>query len=95
MNKRPNFSEDYIEAQASIKVKFHLNALTMEEWGTMHLNVLIRKWRISQEGKRKPISAASQKGTDLIEDLFMFNKTVVHLRAQMTPPMKREHQNSF
>ena len=67
----------------------------MEEWGTMHLNLIIRKYKISQEGKRKPKSTTGQKGTDLIEDISMFNKATVHLRAQMTPPMNKEHQNSF
>ena len=42
MKKRPNLSEDWIEAQASIKVNFLLNALAVEELGTMHLSVLIK-----------------------------------------------------
>ena len=54
MKRRPNLSENWIEAQVNINVNFHLNDLTMEELGTMHLSALIRKQRIKLKKQRKP-----------------------------------------
>ena len=35
MKKKPNLSEDWIEAQVNTKVNFHLIALIMEEWAML------------------------------------------------------------
>ena len=61
MKKRPNLSEDWKEAQASIKVNFHLNALTVEELDTTHLSVLIRKQRITLKKQSKPKQVTGRK----------------------------------
>ena len=85
--------EDWIKGQENIKVNFHLNSLTVEELGTMHLSVLIRKKIIRLKKQRKPKQITSRKGRDSIENHFMLNKTAVHLEAQMNPPMKKEPLN--
>ena len=95
MKKRPNLSENWIEAQASIKVNFHLNALTVEELDTTHLSVLIRRQRIRLKRQRKPYQRTGRKGIDTGENHFMLSKTIVHLNAQMNPPMKREPLNLY
>ena len=84
-------SEDWIEAQVSIKVNFHLNALTVAELGIMHLSVLIRKQRIGLKRQRK--KKTGRKGRDSIEDHFMLSKIAVHLKTQMNPQMKKEPLN--
>ena len=83
-------SEDWIKAQVSIKVSFHLNALTMEELGTMHQSVLTR---IRLKRQRKPKQITGRKGRDSIENHFMLSKIAVHLKTQMNPQMKKEPLN--
>ena len=67
-------SEDWKEAQESIKVKFHLNALTVEDLDTTHLSVLIRRQRIRLKNQRKPYQRTGRKGRDSIENHFMLSK---------------------
>ena len=86
-------SEDWIEAQVSTKVIFHLNALTVEELGTMHRRVLTRKQRIKLKRQRKPKQITSRKGRDSKEDHFMLSKIAVHLKTQMNHQMKKEPLN--
>ena len=88
-------SEDWIEAQAIIKVKFHLNALTMEDLDTAHLSVLIRRQRIRLKRQRKPYQRTGRKGIDTKENNFMLSKIVVHLKTQMKPQMKKETLNLY
>ena len=95
MKKRPNLSENWIAAQASIKVNFHLNSLTMEELDAMLLSVLIRKQRIRLKNQRKPYQRMGRKGRDSIENHFMLSKIAVHLKTQMNPQMKKEPLNFF
>ena len=81
MKKRQNLSKDWIEAQVSIKVSFHLNDFTMEELGTMHQSVLTRKQIIGLKRQRKPKQITSRKGRDSIENHFMLRKIAVHPKS--------------
>ena len=78
-------SENWIEAQANIKVNFHLNDLTVEELGTMLLSVLIRKQRITLKKQSKPKQITGRKGRDSGENHFMLSKIAVLLKTQMNP----------
>ena len=93
MKKRLNSSEYWIEAQVITKVKFHLSALIVVEWGTMLQNVPIRELRTNHKRQRKPKQITGIKGRDLIENRFMLSKIAVHLKAQMNPQMKKEPLN--
>ena len=86
-------SKYWIEAQATINVNFHLNALTVEELGTMYLSVLLRKQRISVKRQRKPKQIIGKKGIYSIENHFMLSKITVHLKTQMNPQMKKKPLN--
>ena len=95
MKKRPSFSRNWTEPQVNIKVKFHSNALTMEELDTMLLSVLIRKQGIRLMNQRKLHQRTGRKERNSIENLTMFNKTAVHLKTQMNPQVKKEPLNFY
>ena len=85
-------SEDWIEAQASIKVKFHLNALTMEEWVNMLQNIPIREKRTNHKRQRKKINTW-KKGKRFNRKSFYAHQDRSASETQMNPQMKKEPLN--
>ena len=83
-------SEDWIEAQVSIKISFHLNALIMEELGTMHQIFLTR---IGLKRQIKPKQITGRKGRDSIENYSMLSKIAVLLKTRMNPQMNKKPLN--